>query len=142
VVHEEDPITGDEYNIKTQSDLQISYSSIGFYGIDMRMTPFFFHLGKQSNNSEAFGEAVDDAIAHGFLKKGDVLIMENATMHRFKENKVLKEYLWEEFGIFVLTLPTWSPEMNPIELLWNTLVMRMKQFLLIIQTMFQSEDMF
>jgi transposase len=90
--------------------------------------PFFFHLGQQTNDSEAFGEAVEDAIIHGFLKRNDVLIMDNASIHMFKENEVLEEYLWEEHGIFLLTLPTRSPEMNPIELLWNTLVKRMKRF--------------
>jgi hypothetical protein len=123
-----DPITGVRYNIRTQSDLRNAYSIIGFCGIDMRTAPFFFHFGKQTNDSAAFGEAVDDAIARGFLKEGDVLIMDNASIHRFKENEVLEEYLWEEFGIFMLTLPTRSPEMNPIELLWNTLVSRMKCF--------------
>jgi hypothetical protein len=78
----------------------------------MRTAPFFYHIGKQMNNSEAFGEAVDDAIAHGFLRKDDVLIMDNATIHMFKKNKVLEEYLWEEHGIFMLTLPTRLPEMN------------------------------
>jgi hypothetical protein len=123
-----DPITGEQFSIRTQSDLRNAYSIIGFCGFDMRTTPFFFHIGKQTNDSEAFGEAVDDAIAHGFLRKDDVLIMDNATIHMFKENEVLEEYLWEEHGIFMLTLPTRSPEMNPIELLWNTLVKRMQRF--------------
>jgi hypothetical protein len=123
-----DPLTGEKYNVRTQSDFRNAYTIIGFCGIDMRTAPFFFHLGKQTNDSEAFGEAVDDAIARGFLKEGDMLIMDNATIHMYKENEVLEEYLWEEYGIFMLTLPTRSPEMNPIELLWNTLVMRMKRF--------------
>jgi transposase len=123
-----DPITGESYGIKTQSDLRNAYSIIGFCGFDMRTAPFFYHIGEQTNDSAAFGEAVDDAIAHGFLRKDDVLIMDNATIHMFKENEVLEEYLWEAHGIFMLTLPTRSPEMNPIELLWNTLVMRMKRF--------------
>jgi len=36
------------------------------------------------------------------------------------------EYLWNYHGIFLQFLPTRSPELNPIELLWNTLMQRLK----------------
>ena len=34
----------------------------------------------------------------------------------------MDEYLWNYHGIFLQFLPTRSPELNPIELLWNTLL--------------------
>ncbi len=38
----------------------------------------------------------------------------------------MDEYLWNYHGIFLQFLPTRSPELNPIELLWNTLSQRLK----------------
>jgi hypothetical protein len=37
-------------------------------------------------------------------------------------------YLWKYHGIFLQFLPTRSPELNPIKLLWNTLTQRLKHF--------------
>ena len=42
------------------------------------------------------------------------------------QNSVLKEWLWDHCGVFLLFLPPRSPELNPIELVWNTMVQRLK----------------
>ena len=38
----------------------------------------------------------------------------------------MDDELWEDYGITVLFLPPRSPELNPIELVWNILVQRLK----------------
>ena len=48
---------------------------------------------------------IEDAIVKGFLRAGDVLVMDNAANHKGKENNVLDEWLWEEHAITVLILP-------------------------------------
>ena len=45
-----------------------------------------------------------------------------------KENDDLDDWLWTYFQITVFFLPTHSPELNPIELLWQTLVQRLKSY--------------
>jgi len=48
------------------------------------------------------------------LPMGAVIVMDNATFHR-------KNALWkiaEKYGVFVLFLPPYSPEFNPIEHSW------------------------
>jgi transposase len=49
------------------------------------------------------------------LKAGDVVIMDNAPVHKNDEVKTLIEAT----GATLLYLPPYSPELNPIELAWN-----------------------
>ena len=48
------------------------------------------------------------------LNPGDVVIMDNATFHK---SPLVHEYLAEK-GCSVMFLPTYSPELNPIEHIW------------------------
>lgn len=66
-------------------------------------------------------------VADGTLVRGDVLVMDNAAIHNYKESADLEEILWDNFEIVIVFLPTRAPELNPIELLcWHTLVRRMQ----------------
>lgn len=53
------------------------------------------------------------------VKKGDVVIMDNARIHTSKRNEIRK--LIEEKGGQLLFLPPYSPDFNPIEHCWGTL---------------------
>ena len=62
-----------------------------------------------------------------------MLVCDNASIHEKGYNVDLADYLWnipglgrEPLYILLLPLPTQSPELNPIELVWNTLVMRIR----------------
>ena len=61
------------------------------------------------------------SIVKGFLLPGDVLILDNAAIHNKADSVNLFEFLWDNFQILLISLPTRAPELNPIELLWNTL---------------------
>ena len=39
---------------------------------------------------------------------------------------VLEDWLWNKHGVFLLYLPARSPEWNPVELVWNVLVQRLR----------------
>ena len=49
------------------------------------------------------------------LKKGDILVMDNLAAHKNKETLSLLE----EAGVEVLFLPPYSPDLNPIEMMWS-----------------------
>ena len=49
-----------------------------------------------------------------WLRRGDVVVMDNLNMH---ESRAVRELI-ESAGALAVFLPTYSPEMNPIELLW------------------------
>lgn len=49
------------------------------------------------------------------LKRGDVVIMDNASIHKFSFD--MKKF--KRRGIRILYLPPYSPELNPIEKMWS-----------------------
>ena len=80
------------------------------------------------NNSDSFFDVVVDAINEGFLRSGDVLVLDNARIHNGGDNQAMAEWLWTRFDIFLAWLPTRSPELNPIELIWSYLVRKLKTY--------------
>jgi transposase len=57
------------------------------------------------------------------LKKGQVIIMDNATFHKSKRTKKLIE----EAGCQLLFLPPYSPDFNPIEQFWAWFKMQIRE---------------
>ena len=64
-------------------------------------------------------------IENGTLINGDVFVVDNCTVHVQGDNVGLKETLLEEFGVLMVNLPPYSPELNPTELVFNTLLQRL-----------------
>jgi len=67
-------------------------------------------------------------ISIGFLSRGDVFIFDNCTIHiHFKgENEWLQDVIWCEHGIMMAPLPAYAPELNPTELVFQTIVQRLR----------------
>ncbi len=83
------------------------------------------------NNTAVFSETVIRMVATGFLWQGDVLILDNAAIHHYRESTTLGDYLWYKHGILITFLPTCAPELNPIEQMWNILMQRLKNVALL-----------
>ncbi len=83
------------------------------------------------NNAAVFSETVIRIVATGFLWQGDVLNLDNAAIHHYRESTTLGDYLWYEHGILITFLPTCAPELNPIEQMWNILMQRLKNITLL-----------
>ena len=106
--------------------------------------PFMCHLnaktrhfppfsGEDNHDSFSFRHFLEDAIGCAWLHPYDIVVCDNAAIHEAGCNHDLAEYLWDSPGldgeplkILLLPLPTRSPELNPIELLWNTLAQRLR----------------
>ena len=121
-----DPETGEVPEMTVDSDFRNTYSIVGFSGIDKKSPPVSFVIHEEKNDATSFFEKVAEAIAEGFLRAGDVLVMDNAAIHLQGENDGLDDWLWENHRIAVLPLPTRSPELNPIELTWRSLVSKLR----------------
>ena len=65
----------------------------------------------------------------------DIFVADNARIHDCFETDDLADLLWNFPGeggvalrVLLIYLPTRSPELNPIELIFNTFVKRLKKF--------------
>ena len=112
----------------TLSDFRNTYSVVGFCGIDVRTTPLRYEVNSGNNNAENFQLVVRNAVATGFLLSFDVLVLDNAAIHTGGGNSGLGDWLWEDHRILLLLLPARTPEWNPIEMVWNILVQRLRTF--------------
>jgi transposase len=56
------------------------------------------------------------------LKRGDMVVMDNNPIHKLAE---IEEAI-EAAGAWVLFLPTYSPDLNPIELCWSKVKSRLR----------------
>ena len=98
-------------------------------------SPFSFKTGEENHDSHSVWQYLSDAISIGWLQPYDILVCDNAAIHEAGCNHNLGDYLWITAGldglplnILLLPLPTRSPELNPIELLWNTLRQRLRGY--------------
>lgn len=52
------------------------------------------------------------------LTQPTVVVLDNASWHRARAVQNRRE-AWQEQGLFLFYLPTYSPDLNPIEMLWR-----------------------
>jgi transposase len=79
--------------------------------LDGTIVPFTF---KGALNGDLFKAYIKDFLAPT-LKKGDIVVMDNLSSHKVKG--VTEPII--EAGATVVYLPPYSPDFNPIELLWS-----------------------
>ncbi|KAL7543505.1 hypothetical protein ACHAXR_013180, partial [Thalassiosira sp. AJA248-18] len=121
-------VTGEVPPIMTHPDFRNTYSIVGFCGIDCRTTPLRYTIAEGINDAENFAICIELAVIFGWLLPYDVVVLDRAAIHTGGENRILEDWLWDNFRIFVLLLPARTPEWNPIELVWNILVQRLQIF--------------
>lgn len=88
-------ITGETPQHMVNGDFRNTYAIIGFCGIDEESPPLSFVIHDEKNNATSFSEAIMDAITEGFLRRGDILVLDNAAIHFKGENRGLVEWIWE-----------------------------------------------
>lgn len=71
---------------------------------------------KGSMNSAVVIAFIDDFAQQ--IKQPTVLVIDNAPIHHSKEFEKKIEQ-WKENDLYIFYLPTYSPHLNPIEILWR-----------------------
>ena len=125
------PLTGQIPSVSTDPDFRNTHNIVGFCGIDTRTNPVWYRIqrnAEETNNSDSFFDVVVDAINEGFLRSGDVLVLDNARIHNGGDNEAMAEWLWRRLEIFLAWLPTQLPELNPILIIWSYLVPKLKTY--------------
>jgi hypothetical protein len=117
-----DPLNGVVEDFVVDSYWHNTYAITGLCRIGCDRPPFLFIVHDGSNNAAVLCDLVIQNLSCGSLQPGDSLVLDNASIHHFQESTGLDAYIWNYHGIFLQFLPTRSPELNPIELLWNILV--------------------
>ncbi len=122
-----DPRLQVRYHARGAGSLTISYKDgLLLLALWAKNNQTTLKLRDGMNNAAVFSETVIRMVATVFLQQGDVLVLNNAAIHHYRESTTLGDYLWYEHGILITFLPTRAPELNPIEQMWNILMQRLK----------------
>jgi len=81
-----------------------------------------FHVApprEGSNDADDYLDSTIYFIATSALVEGDVLVVDNATVHGAASIGHRLDVLLEEAGVRLLFLPKYSPELNPCELVFS-----------------------
>lgn len=106
------------------------YSMIGGWMNKKFIAPFTFQGGCNSNVLNIWLEK----ILLLEIPKGTTIVMDNAAFHKSQKTKELIE----NAGCHLLFLPTYSPDLNPIEHCWHTVKSRLRPLIQNIQNNFQE----
>ena len=100
-------------DIELPSSKSKSFSVLGFIN---RANDFHSYLIEGSVNSDVVIACFDDFAQN--LTKQTVVIIDNAPTHT---SKIFKDKIkeWESKNLYISYLPTYSPELNIIEILWR-----------------------
>lgn len=80
--------------------------------------PFYASYRQDSNTQTDFVQFLRDCVNNGYLGEGDVLVMDNARVHTGATEWDNIRLLQDLVGFEIMTLPTYSPELNPCELVF------------------------
>jgi len=83
-------------------------------------TPTYVSLRKNSNCQTDFFQFLCDAISDGYIVENDYVILDNASVHKGADIKEDLNTLMQQYKFKLIFLPTYSPELNPCELVFNT----------------------
>lgn len=91
------------------------------FGLLSRTNGFCFSTTTNTIDSQYLVEQLE-GFSFG-LKRMTVVVLDNARVHRSKAVQERRAY-WETRGLYLFYLPTYSPHLNIIEVLWRELKSR------------------
>ena len=108
---------------------------MGFITINRtKYPPCLYLLGLDNPDSVSYMTFIINAVAAGWLRSGDFIVMDNAILHSGRHADYLGFFLWNApeidgvpLRVVVVPFPTRSPELDPFELNWNTFVKWLKR---------------
>lgn len=101
--------------IEMESRRSSSLKVLGFLGLDNRLKAY---TTTSTVDSDVVIAIFDDFVSHIEENETVTVILDNAPTHTSKKFKDQIE-TWKEKGLTLYFLPTYSPELNRIEILWK-----------------------
>lgn len=130
-----DPRSGRVGFIAVPGTFREAYNLMAIINGDVsRAFPVDFTISKENGDSNAFVAFILYLIQKRWFRHHDVLIMDNAAIHTGGAADIVEELLWKsvvdgrELNVLVVYLPTRSPELNPIELIFHVLSRRVRSW--------------
>jgi len=80
--------------------------------------PIAFHMREGTNDQWDFTEFIISLVDSGKVVSGDYLIMDNCSIHAAEETGAIIFSLLDVAGVHLIFLPSYSPELNPCELVF------------------------
>ena len=121
------PLTGVTPHIATTVKIKNNFNLTAAIKVrNVEGEQVFYQVGTYSGNAIMFRSFVLNMIRSHFLVPGDILVCDNARIHTGSDCTYLRDDMWECCGIILLLLPTYHPELNPIELIFNILIQRIR----------------
>ena len=93
-----------------------------------RESNFAYNIIIGADTFVEYEEFVFNLIESGYLKENDVVFMDNWSGYVGKQAEDLHKTILDTFGIFFVSLPAYSPELNCIELLWHHLKAHLRKY--------------
>ena len=116
-----DPLTGRVRCIFVNGNFRQAFNLISIIRLSGDEPPMHYSIGEENGTAASFTAYIELLISINWFKPGDVLIMDNAAIHTGREASIVADILWEFAQVVVVPLPTRSPELNPIELIFHIL---------------------
>jgi transposase len=102
-----------------------SYNVFAIISVNpQKIRPVAYSIGRDNGNAASFLAFVEFLLQNSWFERGDVLIMGNDSIHTGGEADIAEDLLWHAMQVLVVFLPTRSPELNPIELIFLILARR------------------
>ena len=96
-----------------------SWNATVLIRVDHPEEPLHLGIRQDSNTAQDFALFVMEMIERGVLQRGDTLVYDNATVHISAEVFNELHTFMTNCGVRGVPLPTYSPELNPIERCFN-----------------------
>ena len=129
------PIFGYMPAIMVSGDFREAYNIFACISANpLKQHPIAYNIQKDNGSAVSFVAFIKSMIVSRFLSHNELLIMDNAAIHTGGEADIVEGLLWDTIvdgkplNILVVYLPTRSPELNPIELVFHILSLRVCSF--------------
>jgi hypothetical protein len=129
------PLTGRTEFISVSGDFRQTYNMIAcISGNPQKLKHSVYTIGEANGSAKAFMAFCVLMVESGWLRHDEFLVMDNAAVHTGGEARDLEQWFWElivdgrPLHVLVIYLPTRSPELNPIELIFHIFLRRIRSY--------------
>ena len=118
---------GDVPKHQMEANAKNRYNILAAVNIKGRgVSPLEYVVLEECSNAALFIQFVLVLMDKGILVRGDILVVDNCSIHCKGDNVGLQESLFRDHGILMITLPPYHPDYNPTEFVFRALLKRLR----------------